>query len=403
MAYTGKRPGNVNTDFLEAGGELENHDELVVDSNGEITQASITNLVATLANKLNVDGDGSQLTGITTIDYTLSTADPATDTNPTAVGHLWINKNTGECYICTDNTTDENSWINIGAGAGDVIPVSFYGNRGIIAGGEVHSEIDYITISTTGNASDFGSLSYNVYGLGACTNGSRAVFAGGHDGSNYREDLQYITVSTPGNASSFGVLSVADLWTYNEGASNGTRGVFAGGWNPNQDHIDYITIATTGNGTDFGNLTVAKHAHGAVSNDTRGVFSGGYLATSTIDYVNIATTGNALAFGNMYTARLGTSGVENDTRGVFGGGDGTIDYITIATTGNALSFGNLPSGMNHYRGGGCSNGTRGVFVGGGQSIGNVMSYITIASTGNGSDFGDLTSSSWENTTGTSGD
>ena len=37
MAYTGKRPGNVNTDFLEAGGELANHDLVTVDASGNIT------------------------------------------------------------------------------------------------------------------------------------------------------------------------------------------------------------------------------------------------------------------------------------------------------------------------------------------------------------------------------
>ena len=37
MAYTGKKPGNVNTDFLEAGGELANHDLVTVDSSGNIT------------------------------------------------------------------------------------------------------------------------------------------------------------------------------------------------------------------------------------------------------------------------------------------------------------------------------------------------------------------------------
>lgn len=51
MAYTGKRPGNVNTDFLEAGGELENHDEITVDASGNITATSFS-------------GDGANLTGI---------------------------------------------------------------------------------------------------------------------------------------------------------------------------------------------------------------------------------------------------------------------------------------------------------------------------------------------------
>ena len=81
MAYTGKKPGNVNTDFLEAGGELANHDELVVSATGEIAQASVTSLATALAGKEPADatilkdadigtsvlapnGDGSQLTNL---------------------------------------------------------------------------------------------------------------------------------------------------------------------------------------------------------------------------------------------------------------------------------------------------------------------------------------------------
>ena len=56
-------------------------------------------------------------------DATVSTTDPATDTNPSAVGHHWINKTSGEYFVCTDNTTDENVWVNIGEGDGSVIPI----------------------------------------------------------------------------------------------------------------------------------------------------------------------------------------------------------------------------------------------------------------------------------------
>ena len=41
-------------------------------------------------------------------DAIVSASDPATDTNPDNTGHYWINKTSGECYICTDATTDEN-------------------------------------------------------------------------------------------------------------------------------------------------------------------------------------------------------------------------------------------------------------------------------------------------------
>ena len=51
-------------------------------------------------------------------DATVSTSDPAGDSNPSATGHVWINKNSGECYVCTDATSGNNVWTNIGDGTG---------------------------------------------------------------------------------------------------------------------------------------------------------------------------------------------------------------------------------------------------------------------------------------------
>ena len=54
-------------------------------------------------------GDFAALT-----DTTVSTSDPAITTNPSAVGHIWFNKTTGNIFTCTRNTTDQNVWINSG-------------------------------------------------------------------------------------------------------------------------------------------------------------------------------------------------------------------------------------------------------------------------------------------------
>ena len=84
---------------------------------------------------LDVDGDinftgtlredGSEFSGgATTVDglttATVSSSDPATDTNPSAAGHVWFNSSSGEAYICTTSTTDANTWTNIGDGTGHI-------------------------------------------------------------------------------------------------------------------------------------------------------------------------------------------------------------------------------------------------------------------------------------------
>ena len=51
-------------------------------------------------------------------DTTVSTSDPATNTNPsTGVGTLWLNKNSGNMWCCTNATSNANVWANLGAGS----------------------------------------------------------------------------------------------------------------------------------------------------------------------------------------------------------------------------------------------------------------------------------------------
>ena len=147
--------------------------------------------------------------------------------------------------------------------------------------------------------------------MAGTSNGSRGVFAGSSY-DNIVNVIDYITIGSTGNATDFGDLTQAtfDL----SAASNVTRGVFAGGSTADSSSgatnvISYITIASTGNATDFGDLTVARQALGGTSDGSRGVFGGGYHSGGTtvnvIDYITISSTGNATDFGDLTTSRLG--------------------------------------------------------------------------------------------------
>ena len=90
--------------------------------------------------------------------------------------------------------------------------------------------------------------------------GARAVFGAGMlSPSNAHDDrMDYVTISTAGNAISFGDASANYEHKIGATASN-TRGLFGGGNAPGQvNTIDFITIATTGNASDFGDLTAAR-------------------------------------------------------------------------------------------------------------------------------------------------
>ena len=277
--------------------------------------------------------------------------------------------------------------------------------RGIVAGGspgaDNNEQIEYMNIQSDGNAVDFGELISARRGNGGCSSSTRGVFATGtatNPSPAFTNSIEYITIATTSNASDFGDLNSA---TRNlGGVSNSTRGLFAGGGdNPALiDVIDYITIASTGNATDFGNLLAAKSGLCGVGSPTRALFGGGQNPSfvNTIQYVTIVTTGNATDFGDLTSARGYSGGVSSTTRGVWGGGItpskvNTIDYVTIATTGNAADFGDLIDERNPDNSQICSH-IRGLFVGGenpGPTACNIIDYITIATTGNAKDYGDL--------------
>jgi hypothetical protein len=275
-------------------------------------------------------------------------------------------------------------------------PTAFWGGGNTTGG--FTNVISSVVISSLGNATDFGDLSYTRQLQYSCASSSRGIFAGGNTPTI--NNISFITFSTSGNASSFGSLSTARYG--GAGLSNSTRGIFAAGSGP-IGNIDFITIASTGNSTNFGNATPVGENTGAFASPTRGVWAGGSGPVNVIEYVTIATTGNSLDFGDLTVALTDSGGASNSTRGLVGGSYSagvynTINYVTIASTGNAIDFGDL--NVVGYGNRGAASSTRALFAGGlnaggGFAYNNAIEYVTINTTGNSSDFGDLTVSVYD--------
>jgi len=287
-----------------------------------------------------------------------------------------------------------------------------YGARAIVAGGYDPSDLDtmdYRNISTTGNFTDFGDLQVARRAIGCCSNSTRMCTGGGynpsgHEGSSYQDLIGYITTSTTGNAQDFGNLTFKRYAL--SALSNGTRGVWCDGQGGDgySNIMDYVTIATTGNAADLGDTTFAGRAIFCAANNGRGLIGGGWDGggTDRIEYMNPATLGNARDFGNMLSTLYGynaaSTGV-NMTRAVYTGGrapsqTNVMGYMTIDTTGNATDFGDMHSARDGH--GCCTNDTRMLSTGGTTTSSYVVDveYITVANTGNGTDFGDLTVGRW---------
>ena len=301
-------------------------------------------------------------------------------------------------------TASPGEWVQITT---DTPDIQTGGARGLGMGGSPTTDaIDYWTISTTGNALTFGTLSSGKFTGAALASRTRALYAGGEQAPGAQvATIDYFTISSTGGSSSFGNLDRGNTAQGIAGLADSTRGIIAGGYTAplRRNIIEYVTIASTGNSIDFGDLSEVKDSPAGFSSQTRGVFGMGYpapVATDTIEFITISTLGNTADFGNLSGTRMNGGGCSNSTRGVYYGGTPTngggrlnsIEFITISTLGDAQDFGDLTRSVlgNH---GGAASSTRGTTAGGSDPANsNVIEYFQFANKGNAVDFGDLTGS-----------
>ena len=283
------------------------------------------------------------------------------------------------------------------------------GTRGVTNGINVSPNwqeyMDFFNIATTGNGADFGDLSADIFATGSTASSTRGVVFGGYGGSPHSaasDEIQFVTIASQGNATDFGNLTVGRNAPCVSGSQ--TRAVIVGGAIPggNTDVMDFVTIASQGNAVDFGDMTAATNnsSDGGCGNATRGLFhtrtpnnTGAYF------YFNIATQGNAAEFSDEVNSGNNTlAGGSNAVRGLFQGAynGNAITAVTISTLGSAFDFGDQTT--TRYTAGAAASGTRYVTIGGAgvpsYTMHNTMEYVQIMTTGNTVDFGDLSFSGY---------
>ena len=90
-----------------------------------------------------------------------------------------------------------------------------------------------------------------------CSNSTRGLIVSGQGPSNL-DSIEFITIATEGNGTDFGDIST-NARDYQGSCASATRGVNAGGQTPSKiNNIEFVNIASTGDATDFGDLTVAR-------------------------------------------------------------------------------------------------------------------------------------------------
>ena len=143
--------------------------------------------------------------------------------------------------------------------------------RGIIMGGyngaphpspsSATSTIQFFTFSSQGNTTKFGELTEKARNVIAVSAQTRGVSMGGLSQSvspaAFTDTIDFITMASEGNATDFGNLLAAVL--NGAPAQNRTRGIMMGGSTPTDTNvIQFITIQSAGNSTDFGDLLAVR-------------------------------------------------------------------------------------------------------------------------------------------------
>jgi hypothetical protein len=344
---------------------------------------------------------GGAITGIESA--TKSASDPTILTNPaTGLGTKWINTTSGDIYVCTDATTDENTWTNVGEQSGN-IQLEFAGQTyGYKMGGRngstMHDAIEKYSFTSDGNATDVANLSVardgatgtqsKIYGFVsggdsptghlmidkhqfATTNDSTSVGnllnngwlgagVSGNDGYGYHVGgdepvdvfIFRFSFTSDGDATDAGDMTrgtnnhcCASDWSASYGYS-------AGGVAPTGDVIERFAFGSSVTSSDVGDMAVDVDGAAGISSETHGYISGGYLGgvLNHIQKYAFAASGDSADIANLTQARYGCrSGTSSTTHGYIAGGNyatgvsytDTIDKHSTVSDATATDVGNL--------------------------------------------------------------
>jgi len=194
-------------------------------------------------------GDNSWATAAGTLDgltdCTVSASTPTATSNPSAVGHLWIEEDRGLAYICTDATTNANVWRGVGieslstveylvvAGGGGGGGNNGTGNAGGGGAGGYRTSTSFAI--TTGSSY---TVTVGAGGGGAATNvgsnGANSVFGsitstGGGGGGAYSNQAGLAGGSGGGGPQTNGSGGAGTSGQGNAGGDNGGIGGSGGG------------------------------------------------------------------------------------------------------------------------------------------------------------------------------
>jgi hypothetical protein len=334
---------------------------------------------------------------------TSSTSDPTISSNLT-LGAKWVNKTSGEVYICTDATAGANVWTNVGAGTGDVEPWTFGGTNfgycsGSFAPPSPYSRdwIQKFSFTSDANATDSGNLTTPIWGGAGIGSSTHGYTASGywHNNGGEINVIDKFSFSAGGNAVDVGNLT--GVKSYPFATSDKSTYAYVHGGQPYMNIIERFSLTADGNAVDVGDLTQTKSWAAAASTQSYGYAAGGTTGSNSnvIERYQMQASANGVDVGDLaLTGGHGSAGVTSDTHGYFirvatanpAGQD--IQKYALSSSANASFVGDSPVANARYKSGASST-THGYLAGGQASATNAIEKFSLSTDGNSAAIADL--------------
>ena len=348
--------------------------------------------------------DGSSLTNIPSA-WTKNASDPAIDTNPSGgVGTLWVNTTSGEVYILTDATTDENVWYNVGGGTGSIGLNGFSRGgtvSGYTSGGHAYNKVStidkYSFASATASATSWGSLTQQRYSLSGHSSSTHGYSTGGFFyNNNYPHDvIDKFSFTTNNQITDVGNLTRPTR--HMAGTSSTTHGYVSGGATSANIHalvyIDKVgkfSFSTDGDASDVSTLSTAVYDNTGITSDSYAYSAGGWAGSAQvhIDKMEYASDSTAVNIADMSSTRGGMEGSQSSTTHGYMSSNYGIDKFSFSSDGNSTNVGSLSAGGRGQVAGQSST-THG-YASGGAGDSNIIDRFNFSTDGTATDVGDLT-------------
>jgi len=172
-------------------------------------------------------------------------------------------------------------------------------------------------MTSTGNAIDFGNLTSTPALATNCASHTRGIHCGGtavSGGGTNLDIIDFIEISSTGNALDFGDLTGTERSQSSFGSS--TRMITAGAQAPGDTQMEAIQFASLGNAIDFSDSLSGTTENGRGTSDgKRGVFAKGGVQNVLLTK-NIFNGGAAVDFGDLSVSRTAAHAASNGHGGL---------------------------------------------------------------------------------------